>query len=127
LVCPVCEKDDSRSKDWCPSCGAYLGLLTRQPRHIGTCIRASILVGIGLFLGLAWQIFMPLAEGWPVGQPTRWFWLGFALATFFLALGLTARQHLVSFLHRRPRAEAAPGASALTPVPSDAPGSPDPR
>jgi hypothetical protein len=113
LVCPICDKNDHRNTDWCPSCGAYLGLLTRRPRHVGACIRISIFVGVGLFLALAWQIFVPLLEGWPVGQPNRWFWLGFALATFFLTLGLTARQHLVSFLRRRPRREA----------PADAPGS----
>lgn len=118
MVCPVCEKPDTLLKDWCPACGAYLGLLARRPRHIRSCIRASIIVGVGLFLALAWQVFMPLAEGWPLGQPTKWFWLGFVLATFFLTLGLTARQQLLGALRRLSRGEAKP-----TPGP---PASPDP-
>lgn len=119
MVCPVCEHDSSRNKEWCQACGAYLGLLARQPRHIGVCIRASILVGVGLFLALAWQVFIPLLDGWPIGQPTRWFWIGFALATFFLALGLTARQHLVNLLLRLPRGGAKRNAEAQAPAPSD--------
>ena len=119
MVCPVCEHDSSRNKEWCQACGAYLGLLARQPRHIGVCIRASILVGVGLFLALAWQVFIPLLDGWPIGQPTRWFWIGFALATFFLAHGLTARQHLVNLLLRFPRGGAKRNAEAQAPAPSD--------
>ncbi len=119
MVCPICENSSSRNKEWCQACGAYLGLLARRPRHIGTCVRASIFVGVGLFLALAWQIFVPLADGRPVGHPTRWFWIGFALATFFLTLGLTARQHLVTLLRRLPRGGDTRTAEAPVPAPSD--------
>ena len=120
MVCPICEKDDSRTQERCSACGAYLGLLARRPRHIGACIRASIIVGVGLFLALAWQVFMPLAEGRTVGQPTKWFWLGFVLATFFLTLGLTARQHLVSLVRRRSRDVAGQRAELPSAVPPEA-------
>ncbi|UCC67008.1 MAG: hypothetical protein JSV79_07600 [Armatimonadota bacterium] len=100
LVCPVCDIEDERPADWCPACGAYLGLLRRHPRRVAYCICASIAVGLALFVALAWQVFGPLLRGWPAAGPGPWFWWGFCLATFFLALGLTARQHLTESLRK---------------------------
>ena len=94
MVCPVCESECSRACDWCPACGSYLGLLKRQPKRIHKCIAASILLGSALFLALGWRAFAPLVTGGPVGATGIGFWLEFALATFFLTLGLTARRHL---------------------------------
>ncbi len=57
-------------------------------------MRASIALGIGFFLGLFWQVFLPLVEGRPTGRPGAWFWWETGLGTFLLGLGLRARQHL---------------------------------
>jgi hypothetical protein len=100
LVCPVCEHELTRSGDWCVACGAYLGLLKRHPRRIIHCICASIALGFALFFALAWQVFAPLLRGWPPSGPGPWFWWGFWLGAFFLALGLTARQHLSNAFRR---------------------------
>ena len=105
MVCPVCENECSRSCDWCPSCGSYLGLLKREPKRIRACIRDTILVGVGLFLALAWHAWAPWITGGPVGRTGAWFWLGFALATFLLGLGLTARRHLRIALRQLRRGE----------------------
>jgi hypothetical protein len=86
--------------DWCRSCGAYLGLLRRQPQRIAYCVAVSILLGIGLFAALAWDVFGPLLQGGLPPERSAWFWWGFGSATFFLALGLTARSHLASALQR---------------------------
>jgi hypothetical protein len=100
LVCPVCESEQKRPGDWCSGCGAYLGLLKRQPRRVVYCVCASIALGAALFVALACQVFAPLLRGWPPAGPGPWFWWGFGLGTFFLALGLTARQHVASALRR---------------------------
>ena len=104
MVCPVCEREYERPGEWCRACGAYLGLLTRQPKRVAFCICASIVLGLSLFAALAWQVFGPLLRGWPAAGPGPWFWWGFGLGTFFLALGLTARRHLVSCLQKILRA-----------------------
>jgi hypothetical protein len=100
MVCPVCETEYRRPNDWCQVCGAYLGLLARQPKRVAYCVCASIALGLALFAALAWQVFAPLLRGWPPATPGRWFWWGFGLGTFFLALGLTARRHLAACLRR---------------------------
>ena len=100
MVCPLCETKSKRLGDRCQSCGAYLGLLLRRPRRVAYCIGASIGLGVALFAALAWQVFAPLLRGGPAAGPGTWFWWGFGLATFFLALGLTARQHLPLALRR---------------------------
>ncbi len=102
MLCPVCEYDCPAGEDWCPSCGSYLGLLRRRPRHIAKCANLSVAVGLGLFLALAWKIFFPLYEGWPVGKPAGWFWWEFALASLLLALGLRVRNHLREMRQRSP-------------------------
>lgn len=81
-------------QDWCPSCSSYLGLLRRKPRHIAKCVNITIALGLGFFLALGWQVFLPLTEGRPAGKPAGWFWCEFVLATVFVALGLRAREHL---------------------------------
>jgi len=100
LVCPVCQHKEPRPGDWCRSCGAYLGLLRRQPRRVVYCVCASIALGLTLFIALAWQVFGPLVRGWPAAGPGPWFWWGFALGTFFLSFGLTARHHLANTWRR---------------------------
>ncbi len=100
MVCPICEHDEMRSGDWCATCGAYLGLLRRQPWRVFYCICASIALGFALFFALAWQVFAPLLRGWPTADPGPWFWWGFWLGAFFLALGLTAHQHLANAFRR---------------------------
>ena len=100
MVCPVCEIESKRPGDWCHACGAYLGFLKRHPRRVAYCICASIALGAALFVALAWQVFAPLLHGWPAAGPGPWFWWAFCLATFFLALGLTARRHLARSLRR---------------------------
>ena len=100
MVCPVCEHEQTRVGDWCADCGAYLRLLRRQPLRIAYCVAGSIVLGFGLFLALAWQVFGPLLQGGLASPPGPWFWWGFGFATFFLALGLTARSHLARALHR---------------------------
>ena len=104
MVCPLCETESKRTADRCQVCGAYLGLLLQRPRRVAYCICASIALGIALFVALAWQVFAPLLRGGPAAGPGTWFWWGFGFATFFLALGLTARQHLASVLRRLLRA-----------------------
>jgi len=100
LTCPVCDHKDSRQADWCPACGAYLGLLRRNPRRVAYCVCASIGLGLVLFCALAWEVFGPLLRGWPTGSTGARFWWGFVSATFFLSLGLTARQHLAAAVRR---------------------------
>ena len=100
MNCPVCGTGDGRSAEWCSACGAYLGLLRRQPRRIVYCILSSIALGMALFVALAWQVFSPLLRGSPPGGPGKWFWWGLGLGAFFLALGLTARQHLADALRQ---------------------------
>lgn len=100
LVCPVCESEHSRPGDWCAVCGAYLGFLRRHPRRVAYCICVSIGLGVGLFVALAWQVFSPVLRGSSPAGPGQWFWWGFALGTFFLSFGLTARRHLAGFLQR---------------------------
>jgi len=99
LVCPVCEKECLR-EDWCRDCGTNLGYLRRHPRRVALAVHCSILLGAGLFLSLAWSVFAPLVQGWPAGGPAPGFWWFFGLGTFFLALGLYARQHLARTLSR---------------------------
>ncbi len=94
MVCPVCEYRCGARDEWCPSCGSYLGLLRRRPRHIAKCVRASIALGLGFFMGLLWQVFLPLTQGRPTGRPGVWFWWETGLGTFLLGLGLRARQHM---------------------------------
>jgi hypothetical protein len=74
---------------------------------VAYCICASILLGAGLFLALAWQVFAPLLRGAIPAGPGQWFWWGFGLGTFFLGLGLTARRHLRMVLRRYFRAPSA--------------------
>lgn len=100
MVCPVCELEHSRPGDWCPECGAYLGLLKRHPRRVVYCICLSILLGAGMFVALAWQVFAPVVRGSLPGLPGPLFWWGFALGTFFLAFGLTAKQQLTVIFRR---------------------------
>lgn len=100
LVCPVCENEFGRVGDWCSVCGAYLGYLQRHPRRVALCVTASIVLGVGLFAALGWQVFGPLFRGWPAAGPGRWFWWGFGLGTFFLGFGLAARQQLARVLRR---------------------------
>jgi hypothetical protein len=64
------------------------------------CVCASIALGLALFCALAWQVFAPLFRGWPAADPGPWFWWGFGLGAFFLALGLTARQHVAGAFRR---------------------------
>ena len=99
LVCPVCERECLR-EDWCRDCGTNLGYLRRHPRRVALAVHCSILLGIGLFLTLAWSVFAPLLRGWPAGGPAAGFWWFFGLGTFFLTLGLCARQHLARTLRR---------------------------
>ncbi len=94
MICPVCERKQKLPGDWCTACGAYLGLLRREPRRILYCVCGSIALGIALFLGLAWQVFAPVVRGWPPADPGPLFWWGFALGTFFLGFGLAARSQL---------------------------------
>ena len=61
---------------------------------------ASIALGVGLFFGLAWQVFAPLLWGSPPAGPGPLFWWAFSLATFFLTLGLAARQQLAKAFRR---------------------------
>ena len=117
MVCPVCEIESKRPGDWCHACGAYLGFLKRHPRRVAYCICASIALGAALFVALAWQVFAPLLRGWPAAGPGRWFWSGFGLATFFLALGLTARRHLAASLRKLFRAREAESPRKLFRVP----------
>lgn len=100
MVCPVCEREQTRFVDWCTDCGAYLGLLRRQPHRIAYCVASSIMLGAALFVALAWDVFRPLLEGGAPPERPAWFWWVFGSATFFLALGLTARSHLASALQR---------------------------
>ena len=100
MVCPVCEHEQARLGDWCTDCGVYLGLLKRQPRRVACCVAGSIALGACLFMALAWQVFGPLFRGGIASGPGPWFWWGFWSATFFLALGLTARSHLANALRR---------------------------
>jgi len=100
LVCPVCEHALEKAGDWCTQCGAYLGLLKRHPQRIAYCVCLSILLGIALFIALAYQVFGPTIEGMGPSGPGPWFWWGFWLATFFLAFGLTARRHLAVTFRR---------------------------
>lgn len=100
LVCPLCEHEQTRFADWCTDCGAYLGLLKRQPQRIAYCVAGSVALGAWLFCALAWQVFAPVFRGSMAAEPGAWFWWGFGSATFFLALGLTARSHLASALQR---------------------------
>lgn len=100
MVCPVCESEQTHAGDWCTGCGAYLGLLRRRPQRIAYSVCASIVLGLALFVALAWQVFAPTLKGWPPSAPGPWFWWGFLLGTFFLALGLTARQHLLGAVQR---------------------------
>ncbi len=100
MICPVCESEQNHLGDWCTACGAHLGLLRRRPHRIAYSVFASVLLGLGLFVALAWQVFAPVLKGWPPTGPGPWFWLGFLLGTFFLALGLTAAQHLATAVQR---------------------------
>lgn len=100
MVCPVCEQEQTRFADWCTDCGAYLGLLKRQPQRIAYCVAGSIALGAGLFCALAWQVFATVFQGSIAAEPGPWFWWGFGSGTFFLALGLTARSHLARALQR---------------------------
>ena len=102
MVCPICEYSCAVGEDWCPSCGSYLGLLKRRPRHIAKCVNVTIALGLGLFLALAWHVFLPLTEGLPTGKPTGWFWWALGGAAFLLALGLRARHHLQEMRRRVP-------------------------
>ena len=99
MVCPVCERECLRD-DWCRECGTSLGYLRRHPRRVALAVYCSILLGVGLFSSLAWSVFAPLFRGWPTGGPASGFWWFFGLGTFFLALGLYARQHLARTLRR---------------------------
>ncbi len=98
----MCQYDCATAGDWCPSCDSYLGLLRRKPRHIAKCVNLTIALGAGFFLALAWQVFMPLYEGFPAARPSGWFWGEFALASLLLALGLRARGHLKEMRPRPP-------------------------
>jgi hypothetical protein len=100
VLCPVCETRQKLPGDWCTACGAYLGLLRRQPRRIVRCVCASIGLGLALFFALAWQVFAPLLRGWPAADPGPLFWCGFVLGTLFLALGLAARSQLAGTWRR---------------------------
>jgi len=100
LLCPVCEHEHTRPGDWCTACGAYLGLLRRQPQRVAYSVCASVLTGTVLFIALAWQVFAPVLHGLSPSGPGPWFWWGFWLGTFFLALGLTAGQHLAGAVQR---------------------------
>ena len=100
MVCPVCENEFGRVGDWCSVCGAYLGYLRRHPRRVSLCVVLSIVLGVGLFAALGWQVFGPLLRGWPAAGPGHWFWWGFGLGTFFLGFGLAARQQLARVLRR---------------------------
>lgn len=100
MICPVCEHEQDGPGDWCVACGAYLALIRHRPRRVMWCVVASICLGSGLFGALAWQVFSPVFRGWPPADPGPLFWWGFVLGTFFLSLGLTARQHLMAFLQR---------------------------
>lgn len=111
MVCPVCQSEHRRPGEWCPVCGAYLEFLKRHPRRVAYCVFASILLGSGLFVALAWQVFAPMLRGSLPAGPGPWFWWGFGLGTFFLALGLAARQQLAEALRRlfRPASQPANG------------------
>ena len=102
----MCDSEHGRPGDWCPVCGAYLAFLRRHPRRVAYCIFTSILLGVGLFLALVWQVFAPMLRGSLPGGPGPWFWWGFVLGTFFLAFGLAARQHLAQAFRRIFRAGA---------------------
>jgi hypothetical protein len=53
-----------------------------------------------LFAALAWQVFAPVFDGATPAEPDPLFWWGFGLGTFFLAFGLSARQHLTDALRQ---------------------------
>jgi hypothetical protein len=53
-----------------------------------------------MFVALAWQVFAPVVRGSLPGLPGPLFWWGFALGTFFLAFGLTAKQQLTVIFRR---------------------------
>jgi hypothetical protein len=100
LVCPVCEAEQKLPGDWCTACGAYLGLLKRQPQRVVRGVCASIGLGLTLLIALVWQVLTPLLQGWATAAPGPLFWWGLALGTFFLALGLVAGSHLVESWRR---------------------------
>ena len=100
MLCPVCDDELGAPADWCPTCGSYLGFLRNHPYRVAYCIAASIALGVGLFFGLAWQVFAPLLWGSPPAGPGPLFWWAFSLATFFLTLGLAARQQLAKAFRR---------------------------
>ena len=100
MVCPVCEHEQARAGDWCTTCGAYLGLLRRQPHRVAYSVFASILTGTAIFIALAWQVFAPALSGLSPSGPGPWFWWQFGLGAFFLTLGLTGGYHLASAVQR---------------------------
>jgi predicted lysophospholipase L1 biosynthesis ABC-type transport system permease subunit len=100
VLCPMCQAPSEPLADRCPACGTQLGYLHRHPRRVAFCVVLSIALGLGFFLALAWQTFAPLLQGAPAARPGHGFWPGFALATFFLTLGLGARKYLGQALRR---------------------------
>jgi len=101
LFCPVCEHEQTRAGDWCTACGAYLGLLRQQPHRVAYSVFASVVLGLGLFLALAWQVFAPALDGLSPATPGPWFWWAFWGASFFLAFGLFAAQRLAGTVTRK--------------------------
>jgi len=98
LVCPICEQQQSSRASYCEVCGAHLAFLREHPRRVVKCVTASIALGLGLFVALAWQVFAPLLRGGPPAGPGPWFWWGFGLGAFFLSFGLTANSQLARVL-----------------------------
>lgn len=94
VVCPICEHTLARASDWCVACGAYLGLLRREPHRIAYRVAGSIALGVTVLAAIAWQVFYPLLQGQAIPHRVPWIGWGIAVGSAFLALGLTAHQHL---------------------------------